>query len=86
MRTSYEVRCGQRRIAVQRANTAREAIVEYLRSIGVRDDEMSTVGADTISWHGAVYRAVREPTIGSEAGAPTWSESAAEIPSAPASP
>lgn len=58
MRTSYEVRCGQRRISLQRANTAREAVVEYLRSIGVRDDEMSTVGADTISWHGAVYRAV----------------------------
>jgi hypothetical protein len=58
VRTSYEVHCGTRRISLQRANTAREAIVEYLRSMGVRDDEMSTLGADAISWHGAVYRAV----------------------------
>jgi hypothetical protein len=58
MRTSYEVRCGTRRISLQRANTAREAVVEYLRSMGCREDEMSTLGADAISWHGAVYRAV----------------------------
>ena len=57
-RKSYEVRCGRRRIGLQHANTAREAIIEYLRSMGVRDDEMSTLGADAISWHGAVYRAV----------------------------
>jgi hypothetical protein len=57
-RTSYEVRCGRRQISLQRANTAREAIIEYLRSMGVRDDEMSTLGADAISCHGAVYRAV----------------------------
>jgi hypothetical protein len=34
------------------------AVVEYLRSMGCRDDEMSTLGADAISWNGAVYRAV----------------------------
>lgn len=60
IRTSYEVRCGTRRISLQRAHTAREAIVEYLRSMGARDDEMSALGADAISWHGAVYRAVAD--------------------------
>jgi hypothetical protein len=61
--TSYEVRCGRRLISRQRASTAREAIIEYLRSMGCRDDEMSTVGADKIVWQGAVYRAV---AVGSE--------------------
>ncbi len=58
IRTSYEVRCGRRLISRQRASTAREAIIEYLRSLGCRDDEMSWLGADAISWNGAVYRAV----------------------------
>jgi hypothetical protein len=58
MRISYEVSCGKRRISLQHANTAREAIIEYLRSMGCRDDEMSTLGANAISWNGAVYRAV----------------------------
>lgn len=58
IRTSYEVRCGKRLISLQRASTAREAIIEYLRSMGCRDDEMSTLGANAISWQGAVYRAM----------------------------
>jgi hypothetical protein len=44
-------------IRLQRADTAREALIEYLRSMGCRDDEMSTLGANAISWQGAVYRA-----------------------------
>ena len=58
IRTSYEVRCGRRLISLQSASTAREAIIEYLRSMGCRDEEMSTLSADAISWNGAVYRAV----------------------------
>jgi hypothetical protein len=58
IRTCYEVRCGRRLISLQRASTAREAIIEYLRSMGCRDDEMSTLGVDKIVWQGAVYRAV----------------------------
>jgi hypothetical protein len=58
IRTSYEVRCGRRPISRRRASTAREALIDYLRSLGCRDDEMSWLGVDAISWHGAVYRAV----------------------------
>jgi hypothetical protein len=57
IRTSFEVRSGRRAVSQQRASTAREAIIEYLRSMGCRDQEMSTLGADSISWNGAVYRA-----------------------------
>jgi hypothetical protein len=58
MRTSYEVRCGTRLISFQNANTAREAVIEYLRSMGCRDDEIMSVAADAANWRGAVYRAV----------------------------
>jgi hypothetical protein len=58
MRTGYEVRSGSRRVSLQNAHTAREAVIEYLRSMGCRDDEVTTVGADAATWRGAVYRAV----------------------------
>jgi hypothetical protein len=46
------------RVQRQRASTAREAFIEYLRSLGCCDDETSWLGVDAISWNGAVYRAV----------------------------
>ena len=58
MRTSYEVRCGTRLISFQNANTAREAVVEYLLSMGCRTDEIVSVAANAVTWRGAVYRAV----------------------------
>ena len=63
MSTSYEVRCGRRLISLQNAHTAREALMEYLRSIGCRDREIVSVSADAVTWRGAVYRAV---PLGSE--------------------
>ena len=56
--TSYEILCGRRRISLQRASSAREALVEYLRAMGCRDEEMSAHGPAAMSWNGAVYRAV----------------------------
>lgn len=63
MSTSYEVRCGRRLISLQNAHTAREALMEYLRSIGCRDREIVSVSTDAVTWRGAVYRAV---PLGSE--------------------
>jgi hypothetical protein len=58
MRTSYEVRCGKRLVSFESASTAREAVIEYLRSMGCRDSEMTSVAVDALTWGGAVYRAV----------------------------
>ena len=58
MRTSYEVRSGRRPVSLQFASTAQEAVIEYLRSIGCRHDEIMRMGADAVAWRGAVYRAV----------------------------
>jgi hypothetical protein len=62
IRTGWEIRCGRRSLSLQRASTAREALIEYLRSMGCRDEDMSTLGTDAIGWNGAVYRAAAVPS------------------------
>lgn len=62
-RTSYEVRTGKRLISFQNTNTALEAVIEYLRSAGCRDDEITRVAVNAVTWRGAVYRAI---PLGSE--------------------
>ena len=58
MATEYEVRSRNRTVSVQRASTAQEALIEYLRSVGCGDDEMVPLGADSVTWRGAVYSAI----------------------------
>ena len=58
LRSSYEVRSGKRLISFQNASTAYEALIEYLRSNGCRDDELTRIATDAITWRGTVYRAV----------------------------
>jgi hypothetical protein len=62
VRTSYEVRSGRRTIALQKASTAQEALIEYLRATGCHLDEISKVGAAAVAWRGAVYSAVPAET------------------------
>jgi hypothetical protein len=57
MRTGYEIRSGRRAVGIRHAATPREALVEYLRSIGCRNDEIVTMDASTICWRGAVFTA-----------------------------
>ena len=45
---------------MKRASTAAEAVIDYLPPMGCKDDEMSRVGMDAVTWHGAVYKAVPE--------------------------
>ena len=58
MRTSYEVLSGRRAVSLQKAETAQEAVIEYLRSIGCRSDEIVRLGINTVAWRGSVYKAV----------------------------
>lgn len=57
MRT-YELRQGRRPIGLRDATTAQEALMDYVRSLGCRDAEVARLGADAVSWRGAVFRAV----------------------------
>ena len=60
MRT-YELRQGRRAIGLRGGHTAQEVLTDYVRSLGCREDEIARLGADALSWRGAVYRAVPVP-------------------------
>ena len=60
MYTSYDVRSGRHKVATKQASSAQEALIDYVRGLGCRDDEIVRLGADAVSWRGAVFRA--EPT------------------------
>jgi hypothetical protein len=57
MRTSFEVRSGRRPVTLLEATTAQEAVLDYVRSLGCRDNEIRRVGADTVSWRGVFFSA-----------------------------
>ena len=57
MRTSYDIRSGRRVVSHQNAATSREALIEYLKGMGCRDDEILTMGTEAVSWRGAVFTA-----------------------------
>lgn len=61
MRKTYELRQGRRPIELRSADTAQEALLDYVRSLGCREDEVTRLGADALSWRGAVYRAAPVP-------------------------
>ena len=58
MTTRYEVRSGRRTISVQDAHNAQQAVIDFLRSLGCHDDEIVRLSPGTVSWRGAIYRAV----------------------------
>lgn len=59
MYSTYEVRSGDRLIGFRTASTPQAALFDYVRSLGCRDEEVMKIAPDTISWRGAVFRAVR---------------------------
>lgn len=55
---TYEIRAGRGAVALRTASTAHEAIRDYLRGIGCRDDEIVRMSDDAAAWRGALYTAV----------------------------
>ena len=58
---TYQVRTGRRRLALIEAATPQHALFDYARSMGCRDDEVMKLSPDSVSWRGAVYKAVAVP-------------------------
>jgi hypothetical protein len=57
-RKSYSIHSsGGRLVAVLDAWSATEALIEYLRGQGYRDDEMTRMGTAAVAWRGAVFTA-----------------------------
>lgn len=58
MTRTYELRSGARLIGHREANTAYQALLDHVRSLGCREEEVLRLGADALAWRGAVYKAV----------------------------
>lgn len=58
MNRTYQLHLGTRPVGLKEAATAQDAVLEYLRSLGCREEEIVRLGTDAASWRGAVYRAV----------------------------
>jgi hypothetical protein len=58
MERQYELRSGRRMIGVRTAPSAQIALLDQVRSMGCRDDEILKLGVDRVAWRGAIFRAV----------------------------
>jgi hypothetical protein len=59
VREKYVIHSSRRQVAVTTAWSAGEALIEYLRSRGFRDDELVRMRFDAVSWHGAIFTATK---------------------------
>jgi hypothetical protein len=57
----YEIYSGRRVVSTQLSVSPLQAVVDYVRSYGVKDDEIRRLGVDSVSWRGAHFRAVLLP-------------------------
>ena len=61
MTRKYEIHSGRRTVSVQYSVDALQAVVDYVRSFGCKDDEIRRLGVDSVSWRGARFSAVLAP-------------------------
>jgi hypothetical protein len=54
----YEIYSGRRVVSTQYSVSPLQAVVDYVRAYGVKDDEIRRLGVDSVSWRGARFRAV----------------------------
>ena len=62
MSKKYEIYSGRRVVSTQYSVSTSQALVDYVRSLGVKDDEIRRLGVDRVSWRGAQFSAVLVPT------------------------
>ena len=62
MSTKYEIHSGGRVVSTRFSDSASLAVIDYVRSHGVKDEEITRLGVDCVSWAGARFRAVLVPT------------------------
>ena len=58
MSKTYEIHSGRRLVSTQFSVSPLQAVVDYVRSYGVKDDEITRLGVDSVSWRGARFKAV----------------------------
>ena len=58
MSKKYEIHLGRRIVSTQYSVSPLQAVVDYVRSYGVKDDEIRRLAVDRVSWRGAQFNAV----------------------------
>jgi hypothetical protein len=61
MSKKYEIHSGRRIVSTQYSVSPLQAVVDYVRAYGVKDDEITRLGVDSVSWRGARFNAVLVP-------------------------
>ena len=61
MSKKYEIRSGRRTVSIQYSSSPLQAAVDYVRTLGVTNDEILRLGPDTVAWRGARFVAVPAP-------------------------
>jgi hypothetical protein len=59
MLKNYEIHAGRRIVSIRSGSNAQQTLIDYLRSLGCRNDEIVRLGIDAIAWRGARYSAVQ---------------------------
>jgi hypothetical protein len=61
MSRKYEIHSGRRTVSTQLSSSPLQAAIDYVRSFGSSNDEITILGVDTVSWRGARFSAVLVP-------------------------
>jgi hypothetical protein len=61
MSRKYEIHSGRRKVSTQSSSSPLQAAIDYVRSFGSSNAEITILGIDTVSWRGARFTAVPEP-------------------------
>ena len=61
MTAKYEIRSGRRVVSTQYSVSPLQAAVDYVKSFGSSDDEITRLGVDSVSWRGARFSAALAP-------------------------
>jgi hypothetical protein len=61
MSKTYAIYSGKRVVSVQESATPLQAAVDYVRSLGTPDAEITRLGVDSVSWRGARFIASLAP-------------------------
>jgi len=57
-RLDYSVYSGRRAVAIRKAWSGAEAVIEYLTTMGCKNSELAILGPNSVSWRGATFTAV----------------------------
>lgn len=54
----YEIRSGKQAVSIRSGPSAQQALLDYVKSLGCKDNEIIRLSDSMVSWRGARYVAV----------------------------